>query len=135
MQKQLLTYAVFLVIAVAGQSSASASERQQTVPVLSGHELAMPSGCIGLWPDPRRFDSMMPDAEQIRDITKEMLDGTAAHLLVYQERKSGHAYPAFERHPREMFLFRTNNGRFVVRIGEPWSNAEDAEFPPDHGPY
>lgn len=84
------------------------------------------TGCIQLWPDLQGFDSTMPDAEKIGEAVKERFTGHMGHLVAYVDHVDGSGRSAFVPFPRNMYVFATESGRYVVRI---------LDLPHDHGWY
>lgn len=85
--------------------------------------------CIKLWSEPRVVDSMTPNAITVHAITREVLTGTAAYGLAYIEHADGRGAISVDRNLKQMFLFPTQNGLYLLRI---------LDLPPGlglHGPF
>jgi hypothetical protein len=81
---------------------------------------------IKLWPDLGGIGSMLPHAPTVRASTKEKLTGTVAHVIAYVERKDADGGVAFDPDAKQMFIFPTTSGRYVVRV---------LDVPAGHGWY
>jgi hypothetical protein len=81
---------------------------------------------IKLWPDAGGIDSMMPYMPTIRAATQDTLTGTVAHVIAYVEQQDGRGHVAFDPNAKQMFIFPTTKGRFVVRF---------LDLPTGHGWY
>jgi hypothetical protein len=71
---------------------------------------------IKLWPDVGGIGSMTPSMPAIRAATKDTLTGTVAHVIAYVEQEDGRGQTAFDPNAKQMFIFPTTNGRYVVRF-------------------
>jgi len=85
--------------------------------------------CIKLSPEPGTIDSMTPHAAVVHAGTREVLTGTMAYVLAYIEQADGRGGPGLDQNVKQMSLFPTKNGFYVVRI---------LDLPPGlglHGPF
>ena len=89
-----------------------------------------PAGqCIKLWPENGGTNSAMPHAATVQKTTKEVLAGPAAHVLAYVELQDVRGDTGFDPDPKQLFIFPTTGGRYVVRV---------RDLPPGlglHGPF
>jgi hypothetical protein len=77
--------------------------------------------CAGLSPETRRPTA--PDASS--QSTREVLD-SCSHLVATIELQDGQVHPTFGPFARDVYIFKTIGGRFVVRV---------ADLPLRHGWY
>ena len=87
------------------------------------------SQCIKLWSEHGATDLAMPYAATVQQSTKEVLTGTATHVLAYVERQDAREGTGIDPDPKQLFIFPTTGGRYVVRI---------RDLPPGvglHGPF
>jgi hypothetical protein len=113
--KHVAKYFALLVTAAALQllpTEASLAAQQQS-----------PSPCIALHPDLRGFDSRIPNDGRVAASTKQRLTGEVAHIVVHIERREPREAGMFESGPREMFVYPTESGRFLVRFSKQWSSS------------
>lgn len=85
--------------------------------------------CINISPEPGTIGSMTPYATVVHEGTREVLTGTTAYALAYIERTDGRGSTAFDPNLKQMTLFPTKNGLYIVRI---------LDLPPGlglHGPF
>ena len=88
-----------------------------------------PAGqCIKLWPEIGGIGSTTY-AATVQKTTKEVLAGTAAHVLAYVELQDARGDTGLDPDPKQLFIFPTTGGRYVVRV---------RDLPPGlglHGPF
>jgi len=85
--------------------------------------------CIKFAPEFGTTDSMAHYAAIVHGGTGETLTGTMAYALVYIEYTDGGGGPMFDPNVKQLSLFPTKNGLYVVRI---------LDLPPGlglHGPF
>jgi hypothetical protein len=79
--------------------------------------------CIKLWPVVGGIGSMLPHAPSLH---ARQLTGTVAHEVAYVESRDGRRELTFDPRPKQIFIFPTTSGHYLVRI---------VDVPADHGWY